>query len=138
IKLATPEQQRRWLPQCCAGEAIGAIAMTEPSTGSDLQGVAASAVRDGDTWVLNGSKTFITNGIHADYVIVVARTTPGAGAKGISLLMVENGMTGFSRGRKLKKVGLHAQDTAELFFDDVRVPARNLLGEVGQGFGHLM
>jgi alkylation response protein AidB-like acyl-CoA dehydrogenase len=138
VELGTPEQKRRWLPRCCSGEAIGAIAMTEPGAGSDLRGITTTAVRDGDTWVLNGSKTFITNGIQADYVIVVAYTDVDAGAKGISLLMVERGMQGFTRGRKLKKIGLQAQDTAELFFDDVRVPAANLLGVAGGGFAHLM
>ena len=137
--LATPEQQRRWLPGFCAGELITAIAMTEPGTGSDLQGIRTSAVRDGDDWVLNGSKTFITNGIHADLVIVVARTTTdGPAAKGITLLVVERGMAGFSRGRNLEKVGLKAQDTAELFFDEVRVPVANVLGEEQRGFYHLM
>ena len=106
--------------------------MTEPGAGSDLQGVRTTAVRDGDHWVLNGAKTFITNGIQSDLVIVVARTDPGAGAHGISLLVVERGMDGFSRGRKLDKIGLQAQDTAELFFDDLRVPAANLLGREGQ------
>jgi long-chain-acyl-CoA dehydrogenase len=121
-----------------AGECIGAIAMTEPGAGSDLQGIRTTAVRDGDAWVLNGAKTFITNGINSDLVIVVARTDPGAGAHGISLLGVERGMPGFTRGRKLDKIGLHAQDTAELFFDDVRVPAANLLEREGGGFVHLM
>src|SRR6266849_4669170 len=121
-----------------AGECIGAIAMPEPGAGSDLQGIRTTAVRDGDGWVLNGAKTFITNGIHSDLVIVVARTDPGAGSHGISLLVAERGMPGFTRGRKLDKIGLHAQDTAELFFDDVRVPAANLLGREGDGFVHLM
>jgi len=138
IALGTEEQKRRWLPSCCTGDTIGTIAMTEPGAGSDLQGISTTAVRDGDTWVLNGSKTFITSGIHADFVIVVAYTDRQARSKGISLLMVERDMAGFSRGRKLKKVGLQAQDTAELFFDDVRVPATNVLGVVGGGFGHLM
>ena len=106
LALATPEQKRRWLPSCCTGETIGTIAMTEPGAGSDLRGIATTAVRDGDDWVLNGSKTFITNGIQAGLVIVVAYTDRSAGAKGISLLMVESGMPGFSRGRKLDKVGL--------------------------------
>jgi len=105
--------------------------MTEPGAGSDLQGLATTARRDGDEWVLNGSKTFITNGINADLVIVVARTDPEAGARGFSLLVVERGMPGFERGRNLDKVGLKAQDTAELFFEDVRVPAANLLGTRG-------
>ena len=137
--LATEEQKQRWMPDFCSGELITAIAMTEPGAGSDLQGIATTARRDGDGWVLNGSKTFITNGINADLVIVVARTDPEApGSKGISLLVVERGMPGFTRGRNLEKVGLKAQDTAELFFDDVRVPAENLLGTENRGFFHLM
>ncbi|GCE39621.1 acyl-CoA dehydrogenase family protein [Rhodococcus sp. USK10] len=136
--LGTHEQKQRWLPGMAAGELIGAIAMTEPGTGSDLQGIKTTAVRDGDDWVINGQKTFITNGIHSDVVIVVARTDPNAGSKGFSLLVVERGMPGFSRGRKLHKVGLAGQDTAELVFEDVRVPAANLLGTEGRGFVHLM
>jgi alkylation response protein AidB-like acyl-CoA dehydrogenase len=136
--LATEEQKQRWLPGFCSGELITAIAMTEPGTGSDLQGIQTTARRDGDGWVLNGSKTFITNGINSDLVIVVAKTDPEAGAKGISLLVVERDMPGFSRGRNLEKIGLKAQDTAELFFDDVRVPAENLLGVENRGFLHLM
>ncbi|KXF54507.1 acyl-CoA dehydrogenase [Rhodococcus sp. SC4] len=138
VNLGTDEQKQRWLPGMAAGELIGAIAMTEPGAGSDLQGVKTTAVRDGDEWVINGQKTFITNGIHSDLVIVVARTDPGAGSKGFSLLVVERGMPGFSRGRKLHKVGLAGQDTAELVFEDVRVPATNLLGTEGRGFVHLM
>jgi alkylation response protein AidB-like acyl-CoA dehydrogenase len=138
VRLCTEEQKQRWLPGFCSGEIITAIAMTEPAAGSDLQGIQTTAVRDGDHWVLNGSKTFITNGINSDLVIVVAKTDPEKGAKGISLLVVERGMPGFERGRNLDKVGLKAQDTAELFFNDVRVPAANLLGEEGQGFIHLM
>ena len=136
--LGTEEQKRRWLPGMAAGELIGAIAMTEPGAGSDLQGVKSTAVRDGDHWILNGQKTFITNGIHSDLVIVVARTDPSAGSRGFSLLVVERGMEGFSRGRKLHKVGLASQDTAELVFENVRVPATNLLGAEGRGFVHLM
>ncbi|SDH10531.1 acyl-CoA dehydrogenase family protein [Klenkia brasiliensis] len=137
--LATEEQKQRWVPGFCSGETITAIAMTEPGTGSDLQGITTTARRDGDGWVLNGSKTFITNGINADLVIVVARTDPEAPAsKGTSLLVVERGMSGFERGRNLEKVGLKAQDTAELFFTDVRVPAENVLGTVDRGFLHLM
>jgi alkylation response protein AidB-like acyl-CoA dehydrogenase len=137
--LATDEQKQRWLPRFCTGELITAIAMTEPGTGSDLQGIATHARRDGGDWVLDGSKTFITNGINADLVIVVARTNPDVPAsRGTSLLVVERGMPGFTRGRNLAKVGLKAQDTAELFFADVRVPAANLLGTEGGGFGHLM
>jgi alkylation response protein AidB-like acyl-CoA dehydrogenase len=138
LKLGTDEQKQRWLPGFCSGELITAIAMTEPGTGSDLQGIKAAAKKDGDDWVLNGSKTFITNGINADLVIVVAQTDPEAGARGFSLLLVERGMPGFERGRNLDKVGMKAQDTAELFFDSVRVPARNLLGTEGMGFVHLM
>ncbi|TFV72185.1 acyl-CoA dehydrogenase [Blastococcus sp. CT_GayMR19] len=137
--LATAEQKERWLPGFCRGELITAIAMTEPGAGSDLQGLQTTARGDGDGWVLSGSKTFITNGINADLVIVVAKTDPEAtGAKGLSLLVVERDMPGFSRGRNLEKVGLKAQDTAELFFDDVRLPAENLLGGKHRGFLHLM
>jgi long-chain-acyl-CoA dehydrogenase len=138
LDLGTDEQRSWWLPGICAGELIGAIAMTEPATGSDLQAIRTTATKDGQDWVLNGQKTFITNGIHADLVIVVARTDPAAGSKGFSLLMVEKDMPGFQRGRNLEKIGLHGQDTAELFFDDVRVPAENLLGTQGSGFAHLM
>jgi alkylation response protein AidB-like acyl-CoA dehydrogenase len=137
-RLATDEQKQRWLPGYCSGEIITGIAMTEPAAGSDLQGVKTSAVKDGDDYILNGQKTFISNGILADLVIVVARTDPEAGHQGISLIAVERGMKGFERGRNLEKVGLHAQDTAELFFDNVRVPRSNLLGTEGQGFIHLM
>ncbi|GAA0951617.1 acyl-CoA dehydrogenase family protein [Virgisporangium aurantiacum] len=136
--LTTEEQKRRWLPGFCSGEIITAIAMTEPGAGSDLQGIRTTAVRDGDSYVLNGQKTFISNGILADLVIVVARTDPDAGHRGISLLVVERGMAGFDRGRNLEKIGQKAQDTAELFFADVWVPAANLLGEEGQGFLYLM
>ncbi|RAY14468.1 acyl-CoA dehydrogenase [Actinomadura craniellae] len=137
-RLSNDEQKRRWLPGYCSGELITAIAMTEPAAGSDLQGIKTTAVKDGDEYVLNGSKTFISNGILADLVIVVAKTDPSAGAKGVSLLVVERGMAGFERGRNLDKVGMHAQDTAELFFTDVRVPAANLLGQEGMGFIYLM
>jgi alkylation response protein AidB-like acyl-CoA dehydrogenase len=136
--LGTDEQKRRWLPGLVSGETISAIAMTEPGAGSDLQGIRTTAVDKGDHYVLNGSKTFISNGILADLVIVVARTDAGAGHKGISLLVVERGMDGFERGRNLDKMGLKAQDTAELFFDDVVVPKENLLGEEGSGFVSLM
>jgi alkylation response protein AidB-like acyl-CoA dehydrogenase len=136
--LGTPEQKQRWLPGCVSGETITAIAMTEPGAGSDLQGIRTTAVDKGDHYVLNGSKTFISNGILADLVIVVARTDAEAGHKGISLLVVERGMDGFERGRNLDKMGLKAQDTAELFFDNVVVPKENLLGEEGSGFVSLM
>jgi len=137
-RLCSPEQRDRWFPGYCSGELIAAIAMTEPGAGSDLQGIRTTAVRHGDRYVLSGQKTFISNGIHADLVIVVARTDPEAGHKGISLLVVEAGMAGFERGRNLHKVGMAAQDTSELFFTDVEVPAENLLGEEGGGFVALM
>jgi alkylation response protein AidB-like acyl-CoA dehydrogenase len=136
--IANDEQKKRWLPGCVSGEIITAIAMTEPGAGSDLQGVRTTAIDQGDHYLLNGSKTFISNGINADLVIVVARTDPEAGHKGISLIVVERGMEGFERGRNLDKIGLHAQDTAELSFSDVAVPKENLLGEEGQGFVYLM
>ncbi|WP_072687669.1 acyl-CoA dehydrogenase family protein [Rhodococcus marinonascens] len=138
LDLCNDEQKQRWLPGFSSGELITAIAMTEPGTGSDLQGIKTRAVRDGDDWVLNGSKTFITNGINADLVIVVACTDPDKGAQGFSLLVVERGMLGFERGRNLDKIGMKAQDTAELSFTDVRVPGANLLGEEGRGFLYLM
>ncbi|MGO4326179.1 acyl-CoA dehydrogenase family protein [Cupriavidus sp. 2TAF22] len=137
-RLGTEEQKQRWLPPVCRGEKILAIAMTEPGTGSDLKSIRTTAVREGDEWVINGSKTFISNGLTADWVVVVCKTDPGAGAKGVSLIMVEADRPGFRRGRKLEKVGQHAADTAELFFDDVRVPASNLLGVENSGFIHLM
>jgi alkylation response protein AidB-like acyl-CoA dehydrogenase len=138
LTYATDEQKQRWLPGMCSGEIIAAIAMTEPNTGSDLAAVCTTALRQGDSYLLNGQKTFITNGILSDVVIVVAKTAPERGHKGISLLVVERGMEGFQRGRKLEKMGLKAQDTAELFFEDVRVPRENLLGEEGKGFSYLM
>ncbi|SDW77725.1 Acyl-CoA dehydrogenase [Amycolatopsis xylanica] len=130
LRLADADQKRRWLPGFCTGDTITALAMTEPDAGSDVQALRTTAVRDGDEYVLTGTKTFITNGINADLVIVAAKT----GSRGISLLVVERGMPGFERGRKLDKIGMAAQDTAELFFDDVRVPAANLLGKPGRGF----
>lgn len=139
LAYADEEQKRRWLPGFCSGEIITAIAMTEPGTGSDLQGIKTSAKpTDDGGWVLNGSKTFISNGIHADLVIVAAQTDADAGSQGFSLFVVERGMEGFERGRNLDKMGLHAQDTAELHFTDVHLPAENLLGEQGQGFKYLM
>ncbi|MGW4028620.1 acyl-CoA dehydrogenase family protein [Streptomyces sp. NPDC004838] len=138
VELAAEEQRRRWLPRFCAGELVAAIAMTEPSAGSDLAALRTTAVRDGEYWILNGSKTFITNGYGADLVIVAARTNPEKGAKGITLFAVETGTPGFERGRKLDKVGQHEADTAELFFHDVRVPAANVIGEVDRGFIHMM
>ncbi|MFQ5400770.1 MAG: acyl-CoA dehydrogenase family protein [Anaerolineae bacterium] len=142
LHYADEAQKQRWLPRMCSGEAITAIAMTEPGAGSDLAGIQTTAVRmsgsNGDYYLLNGQKTFITNGINSSLIIVVARTDPNAGHKGISLLVVEEGMPGFERGRNLDKIGLKAQDTAELFFDNVQVPVGNLLGEEGQGFYYLM
>ncbi|HTT11180.1 MAG TPA: acyl-CoA dehydrogenase family protein [Burkholderiaceae bacterium] len=138
LHYGTEAQKQRYLPRMTRGELIGAIAMTEPAAGSDLQGIRTSATREGDHYVLNGSKTFITNGWLSDLVIVVARTDPGAGAKGISLFLVERGMPGFEKGQRLKKVGLKAQDTAELFFNQVRVSTDNLLGQAGEGFIFLM
>ena len=138
LSYTTEEQKARWFPQFCSGEMITAIAMTEPGTGSDLQGIKTTAVKDGDHYVLNGSKTFISNGINADFVIVACKTDPSAGAMGVSLIVVERGMEGFERGRNLDKIGLKAQDTAELSFDNVRVPVTNLLGEEGHGFIYLM
>ena len=138
-ELTDEEQKQRWLPGFASGELISAIAMTEPGAGSDLQGIATTARRDGDDFVVNGSKTFITNGILSDIVIVAVRTDPDSpGSQGLSLLMVERDMPGFERGRNLNKVGLKAQDTAELFFDDVRVPAANLLGGLNRGFAYLL
>ncbi len=137
-RLCTPQQAGRWLPGYCSGELITAIAMSEPGAGSDLQGMRTTAVRDGDHYVLNGQKIFISNGQLCDLVIVAARTDPDAGYRGISLLAVERGMAGFERGRNLDKVGMHAQDTSELFFADVRVPAENLLGTEGGGFIAMM
>ena len=137
-KLTTPEQRERWLPGYCSGELWTAIGMTEPSGGSDLAALKTTAVRDGDTWVVNGSKTFITNGYNADLVIVAARTNPAKGARGISLFGVETGTPGFSRGRKLDKVGQPEADTAELFFEDLRVPQENLIGQEDHGFIHMM
>ncbi len=137
-QLGTEEQKQRWLPGLVSGELISAIAMTEPGAGSDLQGIKTSAVDKGDHYVLNGSKTFISNGIMSDLVIVVCRTDADAGHQGISLLVVERGMAGFERGRNLDKVGMKAQDTAELFFDNVEVPKENRLGDEGSGFISLM
>ena len=140
LHYGTEEQKRRWLPKLATGELVGAIAMTEPGTGSDLQGVRTKAEKSGNGYVLNGAKTFITNGQHANLIIVVAKTDPKAGSKGVSLMVVEtDDAPGFRRGRKLKKLGLDSADTSELFFDDVKLPAESLLGpEEGQGFYQLM
>ncbi|MBA4541490.1 acyl-CoA dehydrogenase family protein [Thermoactinomyces daqus] len=140
VAYGTEEQKRRWLPGCANGDIITAIAMTEPGAGSDLANIQTSAIRDGDEFVINGQKTFITNGISADLVLVAVKTDPDARPKhtGISLILVERGTPGFFRGRKLNKMGLHCQDTAELIFDQCRVPAVNLLGEEGKGFAYMM
>jgi alkylation response protein AidB-like acyl-CoA dehydrogenase len=138
VHLANDEQKKRWLPGVASGETVIAIAMTEPGIGSDLASMATSAVRDGDIYRVNGSKTFITNGINADLVVVAVKTDPAQRHKGMSLLVLERGMEGFERGRNLAKVGLHSQDTAELFFSDVPVPVDNLLGTEGDGFLHLV
>src|SRR6202166_930760 len=139
-RYGTEEQKRRWLPKLATGELVSAIAMSEPGTGSDLQGVRTSAKKSGNGYLLNGSKTFITNGQHANLVVVVAKTDPKAGAKGVSLRVVETeAAAGFRRGRKLKKLGMDSADTSELFFEDVKLPAESLLGtEEGQGFYQLM
>lgn len=136
--LTTEEQKRRWLPKFVAGEYIGAMAMSEPAAGSDLSGIKTIARDAGDHWVVNGQKTFISNGLMASLVLTAVKTDPSAGRKGISLLMIEDGMPGFRRGRKLDKIGLYSADTAELFFDDVRVPKDNLVGELNRGFYHLV
>ena len=136
--LAAPERKREWLPRMARGELIGAIAMTEPGMGSDLKALRTTARRDGDSYVIDGQKTFISNGQNAGLVIVAAKTDPAAGRKGISLVCVEEGTPGFARGRNLEKIGLHAQDTSELFFDGARVPAANLLGEENRGFSYLI
>jgi acyl-CoA dehydrogenase len=139
LHYGTEAQKQKYLPLLATGEMVGAIAMSEPAAGSDLQGVKTTAIKQPDgSYLLNGSKTFITNGWHADLVIVVAKTDPAAGAKGTSLLLVEQGMAGFSKGKRLKKLGMKAQDTSELFFDNVKVPAENLLGDEGRGFICLM
>jgi len=138
LRVASDEQKKRWLPGICSGELITAIAMTEPAIGSDLASMTTTAIRDGDDYVVNGSKTFITNGINADLVITAVKTDPSQRHRGMSLLVIERGMEGFERGRNLAKVGMHAQDTAELFFNDVRVPVDNRLGDEGQGFVSLV
>ncbi len=137
IEYCNEEQAERWLPGIAAGELITAIAMTEPGTGSDLASIATTAVRDGDEFIVNGAKTFITNGINSDLVITVCKTDPDGGHGGMSLLVLERGMDGFERGRNLDKIGQHSADTAELFFTDVRVPAANVLGEEGRAFEYL-
>jgi acyl-CoA dehydrogenase len=137
-RLGTDAQKQQWLPRCASGEVILAIAMSEPGAGSDLKAIRTTAVRDGDEYVINGAKTFISNGLNCDLVVLVAKTQPELGAKGTSLILVEADRPGFRKGRKLEKMGQEAADTAELFFDDVRVPVSNLLGEEGRGFAYLM
>lgn len=136
--LTTEEQKKRWLPKFISGEYIGSIAMSEPAAGSDLAGIKTTARDDGDSWIVNGQKTFISNGLLSSLVLTAVKTDPSAGHKGISLLMIEDGMPGFSRGRKLDKIGQYSADTAELFFEDVRVPKENLVGELNRGFYHLV
>jgi acyl-CoA dehydrogenase len=138
VAYGSEEQKRQWLPRMISGETVTAIAMTEPGAGSDLQGIKTSARRDGNHYVVNGSKTYITNGQHADLTIVVAKTDPGQGAKGTSLILIEADREGYARGRNLDKIGFHSQDTSELFFSDVRVPITNCLGAEGMGFAYLM
>src|SRR5882724_1101345 len=138
LHLTNEEQKQRWLPGICSGELVTAVAMTEPGIGSDLASMSTTATRDGDTYIVNGSKTFITNGINADLVITAVKTDPTQRHKGMSLMILERGIEGFERGRNLDKIGLHSQDTAELFFTDVRVPAENLLGAEGEGFRYLV
>ncbi|MFE9320736.1 acyl-CoA dehydrogenase family protein [Nocardia sp. NPDC052278] len=138
LELTTEEQRQRWLPGMVSGELITAIAMSEPGAGSDLRGIRTTARRDGDHYVINGSKTFISNGLLCDLVVVACKTDPEAGHKGVSLIVVEAGTPGFTKGRKLDKIGQHSADTAELHFEDVRVPVENLIGEENKGFYHLM
>jgi alkylation response protein AidB-like acyl-CoA dehydrogenase len=138
LELTTDEQKQRWLPGICSGELITGIAMTEPQIGSDLASMSTTAIKDGDHYVVNGSKTFITNGINADLIITAVKTDPSLKHKGMTLMVLERGMKGFERGRNLEKIGLHSQDTAELFFTDVQVPATNVLGKVGEGFLNLV
>ena len=138
VELASQQVRDEWLPRLCSGEAVAAIAMTEPNAGSDLGAIATSATRDGDVFRLSGSKTFITNGYSADLVVVAARTAPAAGAKGITLFAVPARSEGFSRGRRLDKIGQPESDTAELFFDDVAVPDSHVIGEIDRGFMHMM
>ena len=138
LHIGTEEQKQHWIPRMVSGEVVGAIGMTEPGAGSDLQSMRTSAILQGDHYVLNGSKTFISNGQHADLVILAAKTDPTARAKGVSLLLVDAHLEGFNKGTNLDKIGLHSQDTSELFFDNVKVPANQLLGSAGQGFAYLM
>jgi len=136
--LGTEQQKQQFLPKMASGHCIGAIGMTEPGAGSDLQGIKTSALPDGDDYLINGSKTFITNGQHAGVVVLATKTDPKAGGKGTTLFTIDTSLPGFKRGRNLEKIGLHSADTSELFFDNLRVPASAVLGKVGGGFGHLI
>ncbi len=138
LHIATEEQKQQWLPKMVSGEVVGAIGMTEPGAGSDLQAMRTSAILQGDQYILNGSKTFISNGQHADLVVLAVKTDPQARAKGVSLMLVDAHLDGFKKGTNLEKIGLHSQDTSELFFDNVHVPKDQLLGQAGQGFAYLM
>ena len=138
LNIANEEQKQYWLPKMVSGEVVGAIGMTEPGAGSDLQAIRTSAILQGDHYLLNGSKTFISNGQHADLVVLAVKTDPQARAKGVSLLLVDTHLDGFKKGTNLEKIGLHSQDTSELFFDNVKVPANQILGEAGKGFAYLM
>ena len=138
LSLANDEQKMRWLPKMVSGKYIGALAITEPNTGSDMGAIKTTALLDGDEYIVNGSKTFISNGINSDVIVAAVRTSPDLGKKGITLLVIERGMSGFERGRNLEKIGKHSQDTAELFFNDMRVPSSNLLGLEGDGMKYLM
>lgn len=138
LHIATEEQKQQWLPKMVSGEVVGAIGMTEPDAGSDLQAMRTSAILQGDHYILNGSKTFISNGQHADLVVLAVKTDPQARAKGVSLMLVDAHLDGFKKGTNLEKIGLHSQDTSELFFDNVNVPKDQLLGQAGQGFAYLM
>ncbi|MBP8064429.1 MAG: acyl-CoA dehydrogenase family protein, partial [Acinetobacter sp.] len=138
LHIATEEQKQQWLPKMVSGEVVGAIGMTEPGAGSDLQAMRTSAILQGDHYILNGSKTFISNGQHADLVVLAVKTDPQARAKGVSLMLVDAHLDGFKKGTNLEKIGLHSQDTSELFFDNVHVPKDQLLGQAGQGFAYLM
>ncbi len=138
LHLGTEQQKQQWLPKMVTGESVAAIGMTEPGAGSDLQGMATSAIKDGDDYVINGQKTFITNGQHCDVIVLATKTDPKLGARGMTLFTVDCGLDGFERGRNLEKMGMHSADTSELFFQDVRVPASDILGGEGQGFTNLM
>ena len=138
LHIGSEEQKQYWLPKMVSGEVVGAIGMTEPGAGSDLQSMRSSAILQGDHYLLNGSKTFISNGQHADLVVLAAKTDPQARAKGVSLLLVDTHLDGFKKGTNLEKIGLHSQDTSELFYDNVKVPKEQLLGQAGQGFAYLM